>query len=87
MCSGGFKPDTEIAPEKVLAEWERQHVQTVEVHGTFPFYGRYLPWANVDDACRRPVALASQEADPQKPADDAPWKAIYDFVAKKARRP
>ena len=57
MCSGGFKPDTEIVADQSLAEWKRQHVRTVEVHGTFPFYGRYLPlgeqWTTL---VRRPVA-------------------------------
>ena len=85
MCSGGFKPDTEIATDQVLAEWKRQHVQTVEVHGTFPFYGRYLPpaerWTTLADDRWH---LLRKEADPQRPADDAPWKAIYDYVAKKS---
>ena len=85
MCSGGFKPGTEIATDKALAEWKRQHVQTVEVHGTFPFYGRYLPlgeqWMTLADDRWHELRKA---IDPRKPADDAPWQAIYAYVAQKS---
>jgi hypothetical protein len=79
VCSDGIPPDSTIA------EWKRQHVQTVEVHGTLPFYGRHLPLGN-----SWPVFADDQwhqlrlKADPEKPRDDAPWKAIHAYVSRKS---
>lgn len=80
VCSGGTPPDATIAG------WKRQHVQTVEVHGTIPFYGQHLPlgeeWTAFADDQWHTLRKA---ADPQKPADDAPWKLVHRYVT--AKRP
>lgn len=80
VCSGLTPPDTTIA------EWKRQHVQTVEVHGTIPFYGQHLPLGNewtvfADDQWH----TLRKAADPQKPAEDAPWEIVHRYVT--AKRP
>lgn len=80
VCSGLTPPD------KTIAEWKRQHVKTVEVHGTIPFYGQHLPlgdrWTVFADDQWHTLRKA---ADPQKPADDAPWEVVHRYVT--AKRP
>lgn len=80
VCSGLTPPD------KTIAEWKRQHVKTVEVHSTIPFYGQHLPLGDrwtvfADDQWH----TLRKEADPQKPADDAPWEVVHRYVT--AKRP
>jgi hypothetical protein len=79
VCSGGTPTD------QTLDQWQTQHVQTVEVHGTLPFYGQHLPlgdsWpAFADDQWHG----LKQLPDPTKPREDASWKAIYDYVCRKS---
>jgi len=75
VCSGGTPQDRSIAG------WKAQHVQTVEVHGTIPFYGQHLPlgdrWTIFADDCWHRLR---EQADPQKPAEDAPWREILAYV-------
>lgn len=78
VCSGGAPQDA------TLDQWKAQHVQTVEVHGTIPFYGQHLPLADrwtifADDCWHR----LREQADPQKPSDDAPWREILAYVNRK----
>jgi len=78
VCSGGTPPDATIA------DWKRQHVATVEVHGTIPFYVQHLPFGNewtafADDHWH----TLRKAADPKKPADDAPWKVVHEYVTGK----
>jgi hypothetical protein len=75
-CSDGTPGDVEIA------SWQAQHVRTVEVHGTLPFYGRHLPlgvsWpVFVDDQWHKLKNLP----DPAKPASGSGWQTIYSYVA------
>lgn len=79
VCSGGAPKD------RTIADWKLQHVQTVEVHGTLPFYGQHLPLGDswvpfADDQWHR----LRQKPDAEKPADDAPWKAIHAYVSRKS---
>ena len=79
VCSGGTPTD------QTLDQWQTQHVQTVEVHGTLPFYGQHLPlgdsWpAFADDQWHG----LKQLPDPAKPREDASWKAIHDYVCRKS---
>jgi hypothetical protein len=78
VCSGGTPLDPTIA------DWKHQHVATVEVHGTIPFYGQHLPlgkeWTAFADDQWHTLRKA---ADPQKPADDAPWDTIHRYVTGK----
>ena len=79
VCSGGAPSDATIAA------WMRQHVQTVEVHGTIPFYGQHLPLGQswpifADDQWHR----LREQADPEKPADDASWQSIHAYVSRKS---
>ena len=78
VCGGGA-PDDET-----IADWHRQHVQTVEVHGTLPFYGQHLPigdsWtAFADDQWNQ----LRQWPNPDKPALDAPWQVVHAYVQRK----
>ena len=78
VCSGGAPGDEQID------EWHSQHVQTVEVHGTLPFYGQHLPLTDTwtifaDDQWHQLRHLP----DPDRPADDAPWKVVHAYVTKK----
>jgi len=78
VCSGGAPSD------QTIADWKSQHVQTVEVHGTLPFYGQHLPLGKewtifADDQWHR----LRQLDDPEKPADDAPWKTVHAYVTRK----
>jgi len=78
VCSGGAPDDATID------QWAEQHVQTVEVHGTLPFYGHHLPLAKewtifADDQWHQLKELP----DPDKPADDATWKALHAYVTRK----
>ncbi len=80
VCSGLTPPD------KTIAAWKAQHVQTVEVHGTIPFYGQHLPLGDewtvfADDQWHR---LRTAD-DPQKPTEDAPWQVVHRYVT--AKRP
>jgi hypothetical protein len=79
VCSGGAPPD------ETLKQWQAQHVQTVEVHGTLPFYGQHLPLGEswpvfADDQWNRLRKLP----DPEKPAENAPWKVLHDYVSRKS---
>jgi hypothetical protein len=78
VCSGGAPSDATID------QWKAQHVQTVEVHGTIPFYGQHLPlgdrWTIFADDCWHRLR---EQADPHKPADDAPWREILAYVNRK----
>ncbi|MDY0166163.1 MAG: hypothetical protein RBS80_06440 [Thermoguttaceae bacterium] len=79
VCSGGTPTD------ETLKRWQSQHVQTVEVHGTLPFYGQHLPFGDswpvfADDQWHRLRELP----DPDKPAEDASWKVIHDYVSRKS---
>ncbi len=81
VCSGGTPTD------EALDRWKSQHVQTVEVHGTLPFYGQHLPLGNswpifADDQWHR----LREQPDPTKPPEDASWKAIHDYVCGKSSR-
>ena len=81
VCSGGAPDDT------TLDRWKAQHVQTVEVHGTLPFYGQHLPLGEswpifADDQWHR----LKEQPDPAKPSDDASWKEIHDYVCSKTSR-
>ncbi len=79
VCSGG-------APaEANLKQWQAQHVQTVEVHGTIPFYGQHLPLGEswpifADDQWHR----LRQLSDPAKPPENAPWKVLHEYVSRKS---
>lgn len=79
VCSGG------IPNNATLDRWQAQHVQTVEVHSTLPFYGQHLPLGDswpifADDQWHR----LRQLADPTKPADDAPWNVLHEYVCRKS---
>lgn len=79
VCSGGTPQDDTIAA------WAKQHVRTVEVHGTLPFYGQHLPLGKewpifADDQWHR----LKEKPDPEKPADDASWQMIHAYVARKS---
>lgn len=79
VCSGGAPADATIT------SWKRQHVQTVEVHGTIPFYGQHLPLGDswpifADDQWH----ALRQKSDADKPAEDASWKAIHGYVSRKS---
>ncbi len=75
VCSGGAPTD------QTIAGWKAQHVQTVEVHGTIPFYGQHLPlgerWTIFADDCWHRLR---ERADPQRPSDDASWREILAYV-------
>ena len=76
VCSGGTPPDADIE------RWYAQGCRVVEIHGTPPWYGEYVPKADkwtpfADD---RWHFLKPQFAAGQRPADDAPWREIRDFV-------
>ncbi|NUQ61533.1 MAG: hypothetical protein HUU20_03530 [Pirellulales bacterium] len=80
VCSGGTPSDQEIL------RWKSQHVQTVEIHGTIPFYGQHLPFGDTWTAFADDQWHVLREGDdPKKPADDAPWQAIHAYVT--AKRP
>ena len=78
-CSDGTPADA------LIADWKQQHVQTVEVHGTLPFYGQHLPLGD-----SWPVFADDQwhtlrtKPDPGKPADNAPWKVLHTYVSRKS---
>jgi hypothetical protein len=79
VCSGGAPKDATIA------NWKQQHVQTVEVHGTLPFYGQHLPLGDswvpfADDQWHR----LRQASDAEKPAADASWKVLHAYVSRKS---
>jgi len=78
VCSGG------TPSEHTIASWKRQHVQTVEIHCTLPFYGRHLPLSErwtvfADDRWHR----LREKPDPEKPTEDASWKVIHAYVTRK----
>lgn len=78
VCSGGT-PDA-----KAVAAWKAQGVQTVEVHGTIPFYGQHLPLGDkwtifADDRWHR----LREQPDLGKPDDDASWQTILQYVNRK----
>ncbi len=78
VCSGGTPPD------KRIQDWYAQGTRVVEIHGTPPFYGEYVPtrpvWtAFCDD---RWSALKKRLPPDQRPAEGAPWRELQAFVEK-----
>ncbi len=78
VCSGGTPPDAHIA------EWQAQGCRVVEIHGTAPFYGEYVPttpkWTVFcDDQWH---FLKQRLPADQRPRDDAPWTELRAFVEK-----
>ena len=78
VCSGGTPSDESIQ------EWYDQGCRVVEIHGTPPFYGEYVPKQEVwtpfcDDKWRSLRTLPPDE----RPALDAPWQEIQAFVEKR----
>ncbi|MBI2297408.1 MAG: hypothetical protein HYU66_00400 [Armatimonadetes bacterium] len=76
VCSGGTPTDAQIQ------DWHDQGCRVVEIHGTAPWYGEYVPQASkwtafVDDQWH---FLRPRFEPPQRPADDAPWEVIRDWV-------
>lgn len=80
VCSGGTPPDASIA------NWYAQGCRVVEIHGTAPFYGEYVPttpkWTVFcDDQWH---FLKQRLPADQRPRDDASWTEIRTFVEKHA---
>lgn len=77
-CSGGTPADDSIR------NWYDQGCRVVEIHATFPFYGDYVPhravWTPlVDDTWH---TLKTTLPPDKRPAEDASWQEIRDFVEK-----
>ena len=82
---GPFVDSTGTPPDTSIENWYRQGVRVVEIHGTFPFYGRYVAlhkiWTPlIDDRWHR---LKARVPLGQRPPDSAPWQQIRRYVQKR----
>lgn len=79
---GPMANSTGTPPDSVVRGWRAQGTRLVIVHGTFPFYGRYIArhkvWTSlVDDRWHR---LKEHLPAGQRPANTASWQEIQHFV-------
>ncbi|MHB8391668.1 MAG: hypothetical protein ACYDBH_19150 [Acidobacteriaceae bacterium] len=79
---GPMANSTGTPPNSVVRGWRAQGTRLVIVHGTFPFYGRYIArhkvWTSlVDDRWHR---LKEHLPASQRPANTASWQEIQHFV-------
>lgn len=79
---GPMANSSETPPDSMVRDWRAQGTRLVIVHGTFPFYGRYIArhkiWTSlVDDRWHR---LKERLPASQRPAHTASWQEIQHFV-------
>lgn len=79
---GPFVDSTGTPPDALIRDWYGQGARVVEIHGTFPFYGRYVSlhkvWTPlIDDRWHR---LKARVPLGHRPPDSAPWQEIRRFV-------
>lgn len=79
---GPFVDSTGTPPNASIKGWYAQGARVVEIHGTFPFYGRYVAlhkiWTPLIDD--RWHGLKARVPIGQRPPDTAPWGEIRHFV-------
>ncbi len=82
---GPFVNSTGTPANSDIAYWYSQGARVAEIHGTFPFYGEYVPqddvWTTLIDD--RWHALKTRMPENRLPPADASWRDIKSFVEKK----